>query len=448
MTKNKEKHQKDDSFCSKIWLQPITHKQHHLGAQKFGLEMEFHAFDATTLAPIGTEQSHITPQNILNEISVYNDKALLIKDQATNQIIGVKLTNGGNFSLEPGGQLEFASVPCSNFNDLVENIHSSLEILERVTNKTVLFLSHGTNPLTKPNHPLVVPKRRYQFMTRYFESAPNTIRGIDMMRHSATVQPNLDVFENTDWHSAVNLILQLVPITSAMFANSKYFQGKKSIFYSERQNIWENMDPTRSGIPTGLLSSQGCPQTECAYAQWAKNAYVLFIDDLELSEQPIYGELTFEQWLKHGYKGIHPTILHWETHLTTLFPHLRLRNFLEIRNIDAQPFEHSLAPLVFFTSLISNHGAQQKTQELLTTQNYNPKENFDLNQNFDDIFMPLLDLSCEILLDHKHSLGLACIQAFKTFLSNREAYWHATTAQEFAKTRSTLYPAKEFIKYF
>lgn len=437
----------DDSFCSKIWLAPIAHKQNKLGVEKFGLEMEFHAFDARTLAPLGTQYSTLKPQDILTQIALF-EKTSLVRDEPTGEVIGVNLKNGGNFSLEPGGQLEYASTPCTTLRQLIDNLYEGFELLERVTDKTVLFLSHGTNPLTTATHPLVVPKKRYQFMTRYFESAPKNIRGIDMMRHSATVQPNLDIFESSDWHSGVNLILNLVPITSAMFANSKFFHGKKTKFYSERQNIWAHMDPTRSGIPTGILTSKGCPDTECAYAKWAKNAYVLFIDELPLSEQPLYGEITFDQWLKNGYKGIFPTISHWETHLTTLFPHLRLRNFLEIRNIDAQPFEHSLTPLVFFKTLLTHKPVQQKTEDILTKCVPPSKEVFDLNQNFDDIFLPLLDLCCEILLDQNDALGLTSLEAFKKFLLDRENYWFAASAEEFVKQKGTLYPAQEFIKYF
>jgi len=87
------------------------------------------------------------------------------------------------------------------------------------------------------------------------------------------------------------------------------------------------MDPTRSGFPTGLLNAKKCQETECTYAQWAKQAYILFVRSLPLNEQPLYGEITFEEWLKKGFRGIFPNIEDWETHLSTLFPHLRLRNF-------------------------------------------------------------------------------------------------------------------------
>jgi len=339
-------------------------------------------------------------------------------------------------------------MPATNLQSLIDNIHHGLQLLEYVTKNSIVFLSHGTNPITLQNHPLVVPKKRYQFMTRYFESAPQKIRGIDMMRHSATVQPNLDILDADDWHNAVNLILQLLPITSLMFANSRYFQGKKSKFYSERQNIWQNMDPTRSGIPTNLLADSAFHKTSCAYAKWAKDAYVIFIDGLPLDEQPKYGELTFAHWFEQGYKTIYPTVSHWETHLTTLFPHLRLRNFLEIRNIDAQPFEHSLAPLVFFKALLSNRATQDKTKEILNQTDYDMSKNFLSYQEVINIGAQLLDLACENLLAYQNQVGLTSLQVFKNFLVNRENYWHAEDALSFVKNHATPNPAQNFVKYF
>lgn len=438
----------DDNICSKVWLTPIAHKCNVQGIEKLGLEMEIHAYEAETLAPLGTPESNLTPQDILSSIVLNTPHASFVLDTDTSQVIGVKLPTGGNFSLEPGGQIEYASLPCTSLEELAKDMQHGLEILERAAENRVLFLSHGTNPITKPTHPLVVPKKRYQFMTRYFESAPKNIRGIDMMRHSATIQPNLDIFENAQWHTGVELVLNLIPITSQMFANSRYFQSHKSKFYSERQNIWANMDPSRSGIPTNLLENIGCPETECTYAKWAKSAYMLFIENLPIEEQPLYGEITFEQWMEKGYKNKYPTIGDWEVHLSTMFPHLRLRHFLEIRNIDAQPFEHSFATIAFFTALLKSRKTQKKTWDLISQFDFNTTRIFAQNTNFFPLFFPLLDLASEILEEQKEFLGAKVIQEYKNFITNREIYWEASSALDFVKKRSTLFPAQEFIKFF
>jgi len=438
---------KNNLFCDKVWLNPITHKHdnYHLG--NMGLEMEVHGYDAKTLAPLGTEGSSLTPQEILKTISKQVKDSTLVQDDATKTITGVKLASGGNFSLEPGGQIEYSTKPTANILDLVKNTHYGFSLLEQASSERVLFLSHGTNPISAPDHPLVVPKERYQFMTRYFQSAPSEIRGIDMMRHSATVQPNLDIFGNSEWHSGVKLILQLVPITNKMFANSKFFHNKKSQFISERQNIWDNMDPTRSGYPTHLSTSEGCPQTECTYAKWAKKAYMLFIDSLDINDQPLYGELTFEQWLQNGYHNVFPNVESWETHLGSLFPHLRLRHFLEIRNIDAQPFEHSFAPLVFYSALLKTKETQQKTWDLLSEFQLNTPEIFSETQDYSPVLEPLLNLACNIHSTHGDNLAIIILQRFMSYLNEREKYWNEPDGLSFTKKNSTLFPSKELIKY-
>lgn len=335
----------EENICSRVWIKPI--KGSREGVEKIGLEMEMHAYDAETLAPFGTKDSQVDLQSFLKRVAEITPQSKIKYDEGTSLITDVFFKQGGNISVEPGGQLEYSSAPFEKISDLAENVINGLQIMEEAASGELVFLSHGTNPIAEPDHPLVLPKDRYKIMTRYFESAPH-IRGIDMMRHSATVQANLDIFGDENWQDAVNLVLVLIPLTSGLFANSRYFKGKRSNYFSERQEIWKNMDPTRSGIPTDMPFAEN---SECAYAAWAKQANVFLVEGLPAHEQPLYGELSFERWLKNGYKGITPTILNWESHLATLFPHLRLRDFLEIRHIDAQPFEHTLAPVAFFLRL-------------------------------------------------------------------------------------------------
>ncbi len=436
----------NNDLCNKVWLNPITHQTDSFSLKNMGLEMEMHAFDAKTFAPLGTEGSSLFPQDILKNIADNTKGAILVKDQPTGTIIGVKLAEGGNFSLEPGGQIEYSSKPTNNLTDLAQNVSDGLSLLEKGADNQAVFLSHGTNPISTAEHPLVVPKERYQFMTRYFKSAPSHVRGIHMMRYSATVQPNLDIFGCTNWHAGVKLILQLVPITNQLFANSAFFQGEKSAFLSERQNIWDNMDPTRSGYPTNLAVNEGCPQTECTYAKWAQKAYMLFISGLKAQDQPLYGEITFEQWIKNGYKGVFPKTEDWEIHLNSLFPHLRLRHFLEIRNIDAQPFEHSFAPMAFYNALLKNSRTQQKTWDILAEHKFNTFDIFAETQNFEKIFAPLLDFSCEVLENKKEEIGLNSLKAFKQFLNTRNDYSKEQNGFSFVKKQATFFPGKEFLK--
>lgn len=430
----------DQSICSRIWIQPI--KGTREGIEKIGLEMEMHAYDTQTLAPIGTAGSKIGIQSLLKRIAEVSTPVKIKYDESSSLITDIFLKQGGNISVEPGGQIEYSSAPFERISDLVENVVKGLKILEEASAGEFVFLSHGTNPIASKDHPLVLPKERYQIMTRYFESVPH-VRGVDMMRHSATVQANLDIFGDENWQDAVNLILVLIPLTSGLFANSHYFKGKKSKFYSERQEIWNKMDPTRSGIPTNMPFASNA---ECAYAAWAKKANVFFIEGLSVKEQPLYNELTFENWLKNGYKGTKPVLSNWETHLGTLFPHLRLRDFLEIRHIDAQPFEHTLAPIAFFLALAKCKKVRQEVWSLLENHQVDFNEVFTSNKDYSYLYDSLLDFAVEILDQYQEYEGMKAVKAYKNFLPQKQNYWEALSAHDFVTKKITSTPSVDFLK--
>jgi glutamate--cysteine ligase len=257
-------------------------------------------------------------------------------------VYGLVLSEGLVYSIEPGGQLEIATPPHADLALVQSSLRRALQLVEDVTGTDVLFLSHGTNPMTEADFALQIPKSRYRILTRYLASEPGG-RGIDMMRHAATVQPNIDVSSDRDaWKEAVHLTYSLSPMFKNLFANSFYFRGQAVADGLERQRIWSGMDASRSGVPPGILDAAN---PACTYAIWASQSFVFLIEGLPEHEQPKYGELRFLDWAKNGYKGRRPDLADWERHLSTLFPELRLRGFLEIRMLDAQPFE-KLIPLM------------------------------------------------------------------------------------------------------
>src|SRR4051812_44792202 len=98
-----------EGICSKIWINPIQGNRD--GVQKIGLEMEFHSYDAASLAPLGTEGSRLDPQQLLHRITKASPGAKIKYDSHTGIAVSVSLLAGGNFSIEPGGQVEFSSAP-------------------------------------------------------------------------------------------------------------------------------------------------------------------------------------------------------------------------------------------------------------------------------------------------------------------------------------------------
>ena len=305
-----------------------------------GIEIEMFGFDSESLAPLGTPGARVSSQQLMERIA--SSQGSLKRDGTTGEIIGLDL-GCGNFSLEPGGQLEYASCPGTSLRVLQDDLRTGLSILEEAGRGEVLFLDHGTNPLADADLPLLVPKHRYKILDRYFASQPGG-RGVHMMRYSATAQPNVDVPGGLEeWQDAINLTLALTPLAKRLFSNSFFFQGQR-VPSSERQRIWDGIDASRTGVPPVAFQ----PDIASAYASWGRQAGVFLAGDLPLEQQPRYGELTFEQWEKSGWHGTFPSDADWDTHLGTLFPDLRLRRFLEVRMCDAQTFAHALAPMAFW----------------------------------------------------------------------------------------------------
>jgi glutamate--cysteine ligase len=337
--------------CDQLWLKAIRPSLAQAATPHFGLEVEMFGYWADTLEPLAGH----APLELMSTIQSQVNGSSLKHDPQSGLLIGVHLPSGGNFSLEPGGQVEYSSRPTATFDELVQDVLLGFSILERASAGQMVFLGTGTNPLSKADHPLVLPKERYQVMTRYFESIPGG-RGIHMMRHTATVQPNIEIGGHlSDWQDAVNLTFALTPFVKHIFANSPFFQGHAAEGPSERQAIWPFVDSSRTGIPKNVPFEA---DVACEYAKWAKAASVFYVPGLPLSEQPLPNELPFEKWLNEGYKGTQPNLQDWENHLGTLFPDLRLRGFLEVRSIDCQPLEHLFAPMAFFHAALLPEGRE------------------------------------------------------------------------------------------
>lgn len=377
---------------------------------RMGLEMEMFGYDADTFAPLGLPEARLSSQQLLVRMNELSTGSHLKVDEKTGVAVGLQLPEG-NFSLEPGGQVEFASNPHATLKELRDDVVHGLRLLEEAAAGQVVFVDHGTNPVAV-DLPLLVPKHRYQIMTRYFLSQPDG-RGIHMMRYSATSQPNLDV---PNWDEAVRLTLALTPAANALFSNSRYFQGKRTGPGSERQRIWERIDPSRTGIPP-IADRADKPQ---AYAEWAENAFVFLAGDLPIEEQPLYGELRFKDWRDKGYKGTYPTAEDWETHLGTLFPVLRLRKFLEIRMVDAQSYEHALAPMAFWSTVLSNG------------------DRFHL----DDPPVTVLELAAALAQD---DIAKRSLLAYLSWVKKRDALDYPDSGLDFVKATATRSPASQLL---
>lgn len=234
-------------------------------------------------------------------------------------------------TLEPGSQLELSGAPLPNMHAIAGELVSHLSELEKVSKQLgIVWLGLGFHPFAKQEDLDWVPKSRYAIMREYLPTRGKY--GLDMMRRTATVQANYDYSSEADALRKLRVSLKLGPVTTAMFANSPFKEGKLTGEVSQRARVWTDVDPDR----TGLL-----PQTwrDGArfrdYIEWALDC-PMFMFKRDGHAVDNRGQ-RFRDFLENGYQGHRATLTDWEMHINTLFPEVRLKRTIEIRGADSLP---------------------------------------------------------------------------------------------------------------
>ncbi len=260
-----------------------------------------------------------------------------------------------SFTLEPGGQFELSSPARSNIAELGREVISLFAELA-LQAPEVTWLPMGFHPLAQLADLPAVPKQRYPIMKGYF--AQTGQRGKDMMWRTATTQVNVDFeSESTAWEKWV-VATKLQPLIAAWTANSPFFEGKHRGRLSERSAVWLDVDPAR----TGLLESLWHPKLSSGgffahYAAWALQIPVFLIKRGGVATAA--HQHTFADLMQHGFEGQPVTEADWDTHLSSLFPEVRLKRTLETRGADSLPTAHVLALAALWRGLLDDAHTRQ-----------------------------------------------------------------------------------------
>ncbi len=236
------------------------------------------------------------------------------------------LPGGGRLSVEPGGQVELSSLPHPGAGAAIAATTAGLDVLQRaLAGAGIGTVAIGLDPW-RSNRPLISTPR-YDAMEAYFDGDGGA--GLAMMSGTASAQVNLDLGDSADLPRRWRLAHALGPVLVAAFANSPLAGGAPTGARSSRQQIWAVLDPTRSAPAVSVL-----PPSD-AWARYALAAQVMLVrgDRYRAVRQP----LTFAQWMAEGHDAGYPTIDDFAYHLTTLFPPIRPKGWLELRMIDAVP---------------------------------------------------------------------------------------------------------------
>ena len=249
-----------------------------------------------------------------------------------DNIIGMfDVTHGGAISLEPGGQFELSGAPVETVHQTASELMAHLAQLREVAEPLgIRFLSIGMTPNWSRADMPVMPKGRYRIMTAYMPKVGKL--GLDMMYRTCTVQTNLDFASEADMVKKMRVAIALQPIATAMFANSPFTEGKPNGFLSFRSEIWRDTDPARSGmLPWAFEDGMGFER----YVDYALDVPMYFI---KRGDRYIDVAGASFRDLMAGklpqLPGEHATLSDWANHLSTIFPEVRLKRYLEMRGAD------------------------------------------------------------------------------------------------------------------
>lgn len=239
--------------------------------------------------------------------------------------------NQASITLEPGGQLELSGAPLRTIHETCDEFHSHLTLMRAICEPLgLVFLGLGINPIHPVERIPVMPKERYRIMRRYLPTRGS--QALEMMFTTATVQANFDYADEPDMIEKMRTAAGISPIISAIFANSSLSEGKANGFASRRLNAWESTDPDRTGLLPMIFEPDFGYRR---YVEWALDVPMFFVAR-EGRYQPADG-LTFRQFLEEGAFETRATLADFDTHLTTLFPDVRLKRIIEVRGADAVP---------------------------------------------------------------------------------------------------------------
>ena len=276
------------------------------------------------------------------------------------RVIALTQDNGA-ITLEPGGQFELSGAPVRTIHETCAEVHTHLHQVKEVAAELGIgLIGLGFDPKWRREDVPWMPKGRYKIMRDYMPKRGGL--GLDMMLRTCTVQVNLDYASEADMVRKFRVGLALQPIATALFANSPFTEGRPNGFQSFRSHIWTDTDPDRTGIlPFVFEPGMGFAR----YVDYLLDVPMYFVFRegryLDASGQ------SFRDFLKGrlpALPGEIPTTGDFADHVTTVFPEVRLKRYLEMRGADGGPWKRLCALPALWVGLLYDEGALAAADEL------------------------------------------------------------------------------------
>ena len=341
----------DNQISSFILSQIVNHQYRKIGMEE---ECIIYTKDLDRLPVNPTTQYSAT--DLLNEMNLLTDQ-------------------NGRYSLEPGGQLEWSSPPYENLNDLSIAQLRHRKLLDDVTDHRDLIVLHwGLEPILFPDDIDLIHQSKYQLMNDHMEKV-NT-HGKWMMRNTASIQVNIDITSKQDAEKMGFLADCLHPVCAYLFANSPFYKNEPAGTKNIRNMIWEQTDNhrCRNLIDHGISSPNDFIKNYIDYMMDIPGIFQLNSKNvLENTDGTLGGRL---EYLYANGKIRNADI---QLALHQVFTNVRYKHLVEVRGADRPPLGHELAPIVFWTGLLTTDKAREKALDVV--KQWSSQERASLNKS-------------------------------------------------------------------
>src|SRR5271169_5235627 len=277
-------------------------------------------------------------------------------------IIGLfDVTGGGAISLEPGGQFELSGAQLRTVHQTSSELMAHLAQVREVAQPLRIgFLGLGMTPTWTRAEMPKMPKGRYKIMTAYMPKVGTL--GLDMMYRTCTVQTNLDFSSEADMVKKLRVSIALQPVATALFANSPFTDGKPNGCLSFRSEIWRDTDNDRAGMLPWVF------EPGMGYERWADYALDVPMYFVKRGERYVdVAGRSFRDLLAGRLAelpGERATVSDWANHLSTIFPEVRLKRYLEMRGADSGPLPNLLALPALWAGILYDDAALDAAWDL------------------------------------------------------------------------------------
>jgi glutamate--cysteine ligase len=330
--------------------------------------------------------------------------------QENGLLIALLDDTGASITLEPGGQLELSGAILDSIHETCTEVNTHLRQVMAIAEPLgIAFTGMGFHPKWRRENMEWMPKARYRIMRDYM-SKVGTL-GQDMMSRTCTVQVNMDFSSEADMVHKFRTSLALQPIATALFANSPFTNGRPNGFLSYRSHVWEDTDPDRTGMLPFVFDGD---MSFAKYTDYMLDVPMYFVyRDGEYLDSSGQSFRDFLAGKLPALPGELPTLTDWENHLTTAFPEVRLKRYLEMRGADGGPWARLCALPALWAGLLYHQPSLDAAWDI--ARDWSMEERLKLRAD-----VPRLGLQAEVRKRPVQSIALELIELAATGLSARK----------------------------